>query len=151
MKQLYIKLGMRPFSTGYKFLTYYSRVSVSIVTWLSIEMTKLLISIKLLVFVLWTSNLIFLPKGVETRVMYGTLYRDYGLVYGYPHQFDFIVDEDLKKEADLPQPLNFDGKLDSKEYTYILFTSTCDFISTLTLSKMTQQKKFQSNQYFFIL
>ena len=84
-------------------------------------MTKLLISIKLLVFVLWTSNLIFLPKGVETRVMYGTLYRDYGLVYGYPHQFDFIVDEDLKKEADLPQPLNFDGKLDSKEFKYVLF------------------------------
>ena len=93
-------------------------------------MTKLLNSIKLLVFLLWTSNLIFLPKVVESRVMYGTLYRDYGLVYGHPHQFDLIVDEDLKKGADLPQPLNFDGKLDSKEYKF-LFISTFDFISTL--------------------
>ena len=95
-------------------------------------MTNLSNSIKLLVFVLWSSNLIFLPKVVESRVMYGTLYRDYGLVYGHPHRFDVTVDEDLKEEADLPQPLNFDGKLDSKKYKYVLFISTCDFISTLT-------------------
>ena len=94
-------------------------------------MTKLFNSIKLLVFALWTSNLIFLPRVVENRVMHGTLYRDYGLVYGHPHRFDVIVDEDLKEEADLPQTLNFDGKLDSKEYKYVLFISTCDFISTL--------------------
>ena len=93
-------------------------------------MTQLLNSIKLLVFLLWTSNLIFLPKVVESRVRYGTLYREYGLVYGHPHQFDVTVDEDLKEEADLPQPLNFDGKLDSKEYKF-LFISTFDFISTL--------------------
>ena len=71
-------------------------------------------SFKLLVFVLWTSNLIFQPKVVESRVLHGTLYRDYdyGLVYGHPHRFNLIVDEDLKEEADLPQPLNFDGKFD---------------------------------------
>ena len=69
-------------------------------------------SIKLLVFVLWTSNLIFQPKVVESRVLYGTIYRDYvdyDLVYGHPGRFQ-MVDEDLKEDADLPQPLNFDGK-----------------------------------------
>ena len=81
---------------------------MSIVSRLSIEMTKSFQSIKLLILVPWISNLIFLSK-----VMYGNLYRDYGLVYGHPHQFDLIVDEDLKEEADLPQPLNFDGKLES--------------------------------------
>ena len=84
-------------------------------------MTNLFHSIRLLILVLWISNFIFQPKLVESRVMYGTLYRDYGLVYGHPHRFDLIVDEDLKEEADLPQPLNFDGKLDSKEYKYVLF------------------------------
>ena len=68
-------------------------------------------SIKLLVFVLWTSNLIFQPKVVESRVLYGTIYRD----YDYPHRLDSMVDEDLKEEADLSQTLNFEGKLDSKE------------------------------------
>ena len=67
-------------------------------------------SFKLLVFVLWTSNLIFQPKVVESRVLYGTIYRDYGLFYGHPHRFDLMVDEDLKEESDLPQPLNFDGE-----------------------------------------
>ena len=73
-------------------------------------MTNFFHSIKLLILVLWISNFIFQPKLVESRVMHGTLYRDYGLVYGHPHRFDLIVDEDLKEEADLPQPLNFDGK-----------------------------------------
>ena len=73
-------------------------------------MTKLFHSIKLSILVTWISNLIFLPKFVET---YGTLYRDFGLVYGHPHQIDLIVDENLKEETDLSQPLNFDGKLDS--------------------------------------
>ena len=91
-------------------------LSVSIVTWLGKEMTKLLNSIKLLVFVLWTSNLIFQPKVVESRVRYSALYKDYGQVHGDPHRFDVTVDEDLKEEADLPQTLNFDGKLYSKEY-----------------------------------
>ena len=75
-------------------------------------MAKLIHSIKLLIFVLWTSNLIFLPKVVESRVMHGTLSKGYGLVYGHPHQIDLIVVEDSKEEADLLQPLNFDGKLD---------------------------------------
>ena len=86
-------------------------------------MTNLLNSIKLLILVLWTSNLIFVPKEVESRIMLSTLHRDYGLIYGHPHGFGSKVDEDLKEEADLPQPLNFDGKLDSKEYKCILFIS----------------------------
>jgi hypothetical protein len=77
-------------------------------------MTNLFNSTKLLVFVLWTSNLIFLPKVVESRVLYGTLFRDYGLDDGHPHRFELIVDEDFKEEADSLQPLTFDGKRCSK-------------------------------------
>ena len=88
-------------------------MSVSIVSWFSIEMTKSFHSTQLLILIPWISNLIFLPKVVKSRVMYGNLYRDYGLLYGHPHQIDLIVDENLKEETDLSQPLNFDGKLDS--------------------------------------
>ena len=76
-------------------------------------MTKSFHSTQLLILIPWISNLIFLPKVVENKVMYGNLYRDYGLVYGHPHRIGLVVDEDLKKEADLSQPLNFDGKLES--------------------------------------
>ena len=67
-------------------------------------------SLKVLLFVLWTSSLIFLPKGIESRAVYGTLYRD----FDDPHQFDLLV-EDMKhqpQQPDLIQSLNFDGKLD---------------------------------------
>ena len=67
-------------------------------------------SLKLLFFVLWTSSLIFLPKGIETRAVHGTLYRD----FDNPHQFDLLV-EDMKHQPDQPdllRSLNFDGKLD---------------------------------------
>ena len=61
-------------------------------------------SLKVLFFVLWTSSLIFLPKGIESRAVYGTLYRD----FDNPHQFDLLVED----QPDLMQSLNFDGKLD---------------------------------------
>ena len=67
-------------------------------------------SLKVLFFVLWTSSLIFLPKGIESRSVYGTLYRD----FDNPHQFDLLV-EDMKNQPDQPdllRSLNFDGKLD---------------------------------------
>ena len=67
-------------------------------------------SLKVLFFLLWTSSLIFLPKGIESRAVYGTLYRD----FDNPHQFDLLV-EDMKHtslQPDLMQSLNFDGKLD---------------------------------------
>ena len=67
-------------------------------------------SLKVLFFVFWTCTLIFLPKGIESRAVYGTLYRD----FDNPHQFDLLV-EDMNHQPhqpDLMQSLNFDGKLD---------------------------------------
>ena len=90
-------------------------------------MTNTFYSIKLLVFVLWSCNFIFLPNVVESRVlyggMYGTLFRSYvhpnqfnGTLLGayfQPNQFDLTM-EDMNEGVDVRQPLNFDGKLDSK-------------------------------------
>ena len=74
------------------------------------EMRQFFHSLKVLFFVLWTSSLIFLPKGIESRAVYSTLYRD----FDNPHQFDLLV-EDMKHQSlqpDLMQSLLFDGKLD---------------------------------------
>ena len=74
------------------------------------EMRQFFQSLKVSFFVLLTSSLIFLPKGIETRAVYGTLYRD----FDNPHQFDLLV-EDMKHQPDQPdllRSLNFDGKLD---------------------------------------
>ena len=71
-------------------------------------------SLKVLFFVLWTSSLIFLPKGIESRAVYGTIYRD----FDDPHQFNLLWNklvEDMKHQPhqpDLMQSINFDGKLD---------------------------------------
>ena len=67
-------------------------------------------SLKVLFFVLWTSSLIFLPKGTESRSVFGTLYRD----FDDPYQFDSLV-ENIKYQTHQPlQPalIKFDGKLD---------------------------------------
>ena len=67
-------------------------------------------SLKVLFFLLWTSSLIFLPKGIESRAVYGTIYRD----FDNPHQFVLFV-EDTKHQPhqpDLMQSLSFDGKSD---------------------------------------
>ena len=64
---------------------------------------------------------------MESRVlygdMYGTLFRAYvhpnqfnGTLLGayfHPNQFDLTM-EDMNEGVDVRQPLNFDGKLDSK-------------------------------------
>ena len=92
-------------------------------------MTNTFYSIKLLVFVLWSCNFIFLPNVVESRVlywgkgMYDTLFRD----YLHQKQFDgtllgayFHPNHDMNEGKDVLEPLNwrgfqgFDGKLDSK-------------------------------------
>ena len=85
-------------------------------------------SIKLLVFVLWSCNFIFLSNVVESRVLYGGMYNTFfrayvhrnhqlnGTLFGayfHPNQFDLTM-EDMNEGADVRKPLNFDGKLDSK-------------------------------------